>query len=204
LDGILALAASCAANEPTASAQLLGYVDAERRSWNRRNGPTEQFAFEKGRNDAVHVVGSAAFEQNFALGRGLGVGQVDALIARLRDTAPAAPARPAETSAPIDEAQPPFELSTLSAREWTIATRVAAGMSNAEIADELVLSRRTVETHVATILRKADLRSRAKLAALISSLRGHGATALVPSQRRPARIAMREATSSPAKAMRRA
>jgi non-specific serine/threonine protein kinase len=173
LDGMLALAASCAGEEPTASAQLLGYVDAERRSWKRRNGPTELFAFEKGKHNAENGIGGDAFDRNFTLGGELRVDQVNALIARLRNLAPAPTVRPVEIGAPADDAQPPFELSTLSAREWTIATRVAAGMSNAEIAQELVLSKRTVETHVATILRKANLRGRVKLAALVSARRAH-------------------------------
>lgn len=53
----------------------------------------------------------------------------------------------------------------LSRREREIAVHVASGMSNREIAEILVLSERTVETHVQNILMKLDLRSRAHIAA---------------------------------------
>jgi DNA-binding NarL/FixJ family response regulator len=53
----------------------------------------------------------------------------------------------------------------LSPRERQIAAHVAAGRSNREIASVLVLSERTVETHVQNILNKLDLHSRAQVAA---------------------------------------
>lgn len=61
---------------------------------------------------------------------------------------------------------PISDISTLSAREAEIARSAAAGMSNPEIAATLFLSRRTVEHHMSTILRKLDLRNRTELAGL--------------------------------------
>lgn len=52
---------------------------------------------------------------------------------------------------------------TLTSREREIASLIARGLSNGEIADELVLSKRTVEKHVANILSKLALTSRAQI-----------------------------------------
>ena len=51
----------------------------------------------------------------------------------------------------------------LTAREREIAVLIAQGKSNGEIADELVLSKRTVEKHVANILSKLGVTSRAQI-----------------------------------------
>ncbi|GGO01954.1 LuxR family transcriptional regulator [Microbispora rosea subsp. aerata] len=52
----------------------------------------------------------------------------------------------------------------LSQREREVARLVALGRTNREIADVLFLSTRTVETHVATVLRKLGVRSRTQIA----------------------------------------
>ncbi len=52
----------------------------------------------------------------------------------------------------------------LSARECEVLALLALGMTNAEIADRLFLSCRTVESHRAALQRKLGLRSRAELA----------------------------------------
>ncbi|QFU92380.1 AAA family ATPase [Amycolatopsis sp. YIM 10] len=49
----------------------------------------------------------------------------------------------------------------LSNREHEIAQLVAAGRTNREIAEQLVISEKTVETHVSRVLRKLRVRSRA-------------------------------------------
>ncbi|WP_407650647.1 response regulator transcription factor [Antiquaquibacter oligotrophicus] len=57
-------------------------------------------------------------------------------------------------------------LSGLSPRELEIFALVARGLSNAEIAAHEHISEATVKTHVSSILRKLELRSRTQLAAL--------------------------------------
>ena len=54
-------------------------------------------------------------------------------------------------------------LATLTSRELDVVRAIATGMSNAEIAGQLVISEWTVKTHVASILRKLDLRDRTQV-----------------------------------------
>ncbi len=57
--------------------------------------------------------------------------------------------------------------NSLSEREWQVGTLVSRGLSNREIANELVVSERTVDSHVSHILRKLSLMSRAQIAAWV-------------------------------------
>ncbi|WP_116953447.1 helix-turn-helix transcriptional regulator [Jiangella endophytica] len=56
----------------------------------------------------------------------------------------------------------------LSAREHEIAVLAARGRTNREIATDLFLSPRTVESHVSSVLRKLGCRSRSELAARLT------------------------------------
>ena len=56
------------------------------------------------------------------------------------------------------------ELARITRREREVATMIAEGLSNAEIADGLVLAEGTVANHVDHILRKLRLRNRTQIA----------------------------------------
>jgi DNA-binding CsgD family transcriptional regulator len=65
--------------------------------------------------------------------------------------------------------------AALTEREHAIARLIAGGASNPEIAQQLFLSRKTVERHVSNVLKKAGARNRAELAARVAELDVEGA-----------------------------
>jgi DNA-binding NarL/FixJ family response regulator len=62
----------------------------------------------------------------------------------------------------------------LTERELEIVQLIAAGASNPEIAQQLFLSRKTVERHVSNVLKKVGARNRAELAARVAELEIEG------------------------------
>jgi DNA-binding NarL/FixJ family response regulator len=58
-------------------------------------------------------------------------------------------------------------LVKLSARQREVAALVAAGLTDAEIADRLVISRRTVRSHVADVLRLIEAANRVEIACAV-------------------------------------
>jgi DNA-binding NarL/FixJ family response regulator len=97
-------------------------------------------------------LGDKGFEETFGRGRAM---SVDELIAFSLNEQPVA-APPAE---------PP---ALLTRREREIAGLIAEGLTSREIADRLVISVRTVETHTEHILAKLGVRSRVQVATWVS------------------------------------
>ena len=92
-------------------------------------------------------MGDEAFDAGYAAGRALDLDQVMPMLERTHAAVPGAAA------------------SVLTPRELDVLKLVAQGLSNPDIARRLVLSEHTVHRHLANILRKLDLSSRAAAAA---------------------------------------
>jgi non-specific serine/threonine protein kinase len=104
------------------------------------------------------VLGTAKYTEVHAAGATRPVAQVAALALAGADVLPEPPAQPSG-------AEPGDWLGgeVLTCRERQIAELVARGMSNREIAERLVISKRTVDAHVNHIFGKLGLSSRVQL-----------------------------------------
>jgi DNA-binding NarL/FixJ family response regulator len=71
-------------------------------------------------------------------------------------------ARPAPAATPVATA----ELASLTPREHEVFLLLGRGLSNSEMAEQLVVSEATVKTHVARVLDKLDLRDRVQAVVL--------------------------------------
>jgi DNA-binding NarL/FixJ family response regulator len=106
----------------------------------------------------------ATFAQAAAEGRGMSLEKAVAYARAIRPV----PNEAADARLPVSDGRPlrplpHVEVGSLSDREREDAGLVATGRSNRQIADDLSLSLRTVETHVHNILDKLGLSSRAQI-----------------------------------------
>ena len=107
---------------------------------------------------ARRALGDRAFDAAFARGTGLGL---DEAVAYALGEKP----QPAKALA-AGNAEPP-----LTRRERQVAELVTQGLTNKQIADQLVIAQRTAEGHVERILAKLGLHNRTRLAAWMAEQR---------------------------------
>jgi predicted ATPase/DNA-binding CsgD family transcriptional regulator len=141
--------------DPAWSARLHGAADQALADLGHTLQPLEARLAELDRQRLREAMGTEAFDAEYAAGRALDPAQVGG---ELEQTSAAA-------GLPPRVAVPGEDVSVLTPRERDVLKLVAQGLSNADIARRLVLSEHTVHRHLANILRKLDLSSRAAAAA---------------------------------------
>ena len=147
---------------PGQSARLHGAADQALANLGHPLEPLEGRLADLDRQRLRDVMGAEAFDAEYAAGRAFDLAY--AADQALQGTqagreAPRAPSSERVTAASGEIA------SLLSPRERDVLKLVAQGLSNPDIARRLVLSEHTVHRHLANILRKLDLSSRAAAAA---------------------------------------
>jgi predicted ATPase/DNA-binding SARP family transcriptional activator/DNA-binding CsgD family transcriptional regulator len=139
--------------------RLFGAAEAVREAVGVSVIPSIRTDYNRGVAAARAGLGEAAFAAAWAEGKAMPLEQAVeyALSAKEEPTK-----TPAPEGSPTDGGQPP---DALTPREREVAALVAQELTNRRIAKELVISERTVTTHVHKILKKLNLRSRIQIAA---------------------------------------
>jgi DNA-binding CsgD family transcriptional regulator len=139
---------------PGRSARLHGAADGVFADLGETIEPLEARLADQDRQRLRDAMGGEAFAAEYAAGRALdpagvltALGGADAAGGQARGAVPGEPA------------------SALTPRELDVLRLVAQGLSNPDIARRLVLSEHTVHRHLANIMRKLGLSSRAAAAA---------------------------------------
>jgi non-specific serine/threonine protein kinase len=136
------------------SARLHGAADQTLADLGESLDPLEARLASLDRKRLRAEMGDEAFEAECAVGRNLDPEQV------LTALSPASTA-----AAQVRAAGPGTDATVLTPRELDVLRLVAQGLSNPDIARQLVVSEHTVHRHLANILRKLGLSSRAAAAA---------------------------------------
>ncbi len=163
--GVQALSWCAAFTAPDeAAARLLGCSQAVWRTGRAKVDETNAYAaFDQRSKDHVReALGSELYEQAFREGAAYSFEQAVSLalgegVDVDSDDGAASPRRGGRSAA-----------GGLTRREREIAELLAEGLSNKEIAARLVISRRTVETHVDHVLSKLGMTSRAQVASWVA------------------------------------
>jgi non-specific serine/threonine protein kinase len=153
---VVMAAAACATGQAATGAQLLGAVD---RAYPHGSAvPAEQVPFEEAVAAARAALGQDGYAAASGNGERLTFDQaVDVALTM------AEPALPAASVPTVQLAGPSIE--ALTAREREVAAWIARGLTNREIAEKLIISEWTADSHVRHILTKLGFRSRAQVAA---------------------------------------
>jgi DNA-binding CsgD family transcriptional regulator len=144
-----------AQGEPAWAARLWGAAEVLRKTIGEPLSPVEHAFYERAIMDARRRLGERAFEAGWVQGRTMTPDQ--ALQAQLP-----LPALSAVPSTSVAERMPITYPDGLTVREVEVLRLVAKGMTDAQIAETLVISPRTVNTHLTSIYSKIGVSSRSE------------------------------------------
>jgi predicted ATPase/DNA-binding SARP family transcriptional activator/DNA-binding CsgD family transcriptional regulator len=147
--------------EATRAAHLWGAAEAAREATGIALSPGERTLHEPYLASALSRLGEAAWEEALAEGRAMSLEEAAAYALSEDVDQPQSPI--------VHEPSPYFEpMGNLTPREQETALLVARGLTNRQISTKLSISERTAGNHVAKILKKLGLRSRAQIASWVS------------------------------------
>ncbi len=155
LEGLAGVA--CAQGHYEQAVRLLGAAEVLRETLGYRHWPAYRVDHDRRVASTRAAMGEKSFAAAWAKGRAM-------MLERAIEYALSA-----EETAPLEagEAKKPKigKRDLLTPREREVATLVARGLTNREIAERLVVTQRTAETHVQNIFNKLGVTSRAEIAA---------------------------------------
>ena len=158
LEGFAGLAG--ARGQGARAARLWGAAEALRTNIGAPLPLDARRLYERSMVAARALLGEGAWEATFAQGMAMSAEEAaEYALSKEVAQAPEKPLAGGRTTKP------------LTRREREVATLVAQGLSTRQIAQQLVLSERTVDKHVANLLKKLDLRSRHQVAARMAEHR---------------------------------
>lgn len=170
LSGIAGMAQDTRSQSMVA-AKILGAADALRESIGVQWQPVDRIEFERSVATVRSCIDDATFEISWSEGRGLSLAAAVELATKLLDGSHSS----VETTA-VKRYRPTRDRGGLSRREYEVVTQIALGLTNREIASALSVSEKTIEMHVSHSLSKLRVRSRAQLAAWVTSQQTAGET----------------------------
>jgi predicted ATPase/DNA-binding SARP family transcriptional activator/DNA-binding CsgD family transcriptional regulator len=156
VEGLACYAAS--RGEAQRAARLFGTAATLREAMGYHQPPRERAMEEPYLAAARSRLSEVEWETAFAKGQAMSFEEAVEYALSAEEVSPAGPRAPEQLS--TGARQP-----DLTRREKEVAALVAQGLTNRQISKELVVSERTVENHVANILKKLGLRSREQVAA---------------------------------------
>jgi non-specific serine/threonine protein kinase len=164
LEGLAA--ATGALGEHVRAARLWGMAGALREAIDVSWWSAERLLHEPQLVAARSRVDVATWETALAEGRNMGL--EDAVEYALTEEGPATPLTAVPEQSLVEELP-----LTLTRREREVAALVGRRLTNRQIASEFMVSERTVDNHVANILKKLNLHSREQVGAKLAKQRSH-------------------------------